>query len=82
MVVLRTGALLSRLATGRWNDKNLQPSILNAQAAALPGSANIFSSSGQIVATPPAFVNYQPAPYLRPYDLPTGRSGGGGRGGR
>jgi pimeloyl-ACP methyl ester carboxylesterase len=77
--------LLSRLATGRWNDKDLQPSILNAQAAALGPSANIYSSSGQIVATPPAFVAYQPAPYLRPYDLsshPFGGGGGDGRGGR
>jgi len=76
--------LLSRLATGHWNDKDLQPSILNAQAAALGPSANIYSSSGQIVATPPAFVAYQPAPYLRPYDLSSGRfgGGGGGRGGR
>jgi len=74
--------LLNRLATGRWNDKALQPSILNAQAAALGASANIFSSGGGVVATPPAFVNYQPAPYLRPYDLPSGRLRGGGRGGR
>jgi pimeloyl-ACP methyl ester carboxylesterase len=75
--------LLNRLATGRWNDKDLQPSILNAQAAAQGPSANIYSSGGQIVATPPAFVSYQPAPYLRPYDLPSlGGRGGGGRGGR
>jgi len=74
--------LLSRLATGHWNDKDLQPSILNAQATALGGSANIFSTGGGVVATPPAFVNYQPAPYLRPYDLLSGPFGGGGRGGR
>jgi pimeloyl-ACP methyl ester carboxylesterase len=61
--------LLNRLATGRWDDQALQPSSLNAQAAALGASANIYSSGGQIVATPPAFVAYRPAPYLRPYDL-------------
>src|SRR5580700_8282780 len=67
--------LLSRLATGRWNDQDLQPSILNARAAALGPSANIYSSGGQIVATPAAFVAYHPAPYLRPYDLGRGRFG-------
>ena len=61
--------LLNRLATGRWDDQALQPSSLNDQAAALGASANIYSSGGQIVATPPAFVAYRPAPYLRPYDL-------------
>jgi hypothetical protein len=61
--------LLNRLATGRWDDQALQPSSLNDQAAALGASANIYSSGGQIVATPPAFVAYRPAPYLRPFDL-------------
>ncbi len=70
--------LLSRLATGHWDDQALQPSNLNAQAAALGASANIYSSDGQIVPTPPAFVAYRPAPYLRPYDL--GGDGPGGAG--
>jgi pimeloyl-ACP methyl ester carboxylesterase len=74
--------LLNRLATGRWNDNDLQPSILNAQAAALGPSENVYSSGAQLVATPPAFVAYRPAPYLRPYDLPLGPFGGGGGGGR
>ncbi|HUA27671.1 MAG TPA: prolyl oligopeptidase family serine peptidase [Streptosporangiaceae bacterium] len=74
--------LLNRLATGRWNDKELQPSILNAQAAALGQAENVYSSGGQVVATPAAFVAYRPAPYLRPYDLPLGPFGGGGGGGR
>jgi pimeloyl-ACP methyl ester carboxylesterase len=73
--------LLNRLNTGHWDDQALQPSNLNAQAAALGPSANIYSSGGQIVATPAAFVAYHPAPYLRPYDLP-GPFGWGGRGGR
>src|SRR5580693_1944530 len=73
--------LLNRLATGHWNDQALQPSILNARAAALGPSANIYSSGGQIVATPAAFVAYHPAPYLRPYDLGRGRFGRGGGGG-
>ncbi len=64
--------LLKRLATGRWDDQALQPSALNAEAAALGPSYNIYSSGGSLVATPPAFVRYHPAPYLRPFDLPAG----------
>jgi hypothetical protein len=67
--------LLNRLASGHWDGQALQPSRLNAMAAALGASANIYSSGGSIVATAPAFVAYQPAPYLRPYDL--GRHGFG-----
>jgi pimeloyl-ACP methyl ester carboxylesterase len=70
-------ALLSRLATGRWDDQALQPSSLNATAAALGPDENIYSSQGQIVATAPAFVAYRPAPYLRPYDLGPDGSGPG-----
>ncbi len=62
-------ALLHRLATGQWDDQALQPSSLNATAAALGPSDNVFSSGSQLVATPPAFVSYRPYPYLRPYDL-------------
>ena len=62
-------ALLHRLATGHWDDQALQPSSLNATAAALGPSDNVFSSGSQLVATPPAFVSYRPDPYLRPYDL-------------
>jgi pimeloyl-ACP methyl ester carboxylesterase len=64
--------LLSRLATGRWNDQALQPSALNGNATALGPSYNIFSSGAQVVATPSAFVRYQPYPYLRPFDLRPG----------
>src|ERR1700733_1762153 len=74
--------LLNRLATGHWNDQALRPSILNARAAALGPSANIYSSGGQIVATPAAFVASPPAPSLRPYALGRGRFGRGGGGGR
>jgi hypothetical protein len=61
--------LLSRLATGRWNDQALQPSGLNADAAALGPAYNIYSSGGSVVATAPEFVSYRPYPYLRPFDL-------------
>jgi hypothetical protein len=55
------GVLLNRLATGQWNVFDLDPAVLNGQAAALPATDNPL---------PPAFTSYFPAPYLRPFDLP------------
>ncbi|HKW73534.1 MAG TPA: prolyl oligopeptidase family serine peptidase [Candidatus Dormibacteraeota bacterium] len=51
-------ALVKRLNTGRW-DSVATPSSLEAAAAAL-GPLNI---------VPPAYVAFQPAPFLRPFDL-------------
>jgi pimeloyl-ACP methyl ester carboxylesterase len=51
--------LLNRLATGQW--KVPDPATLNDEAAALGPADNTY---------PPAFTSYNPAPYLRPYDLP------------
>ena len=65
--------LLNRLHTGHWDSSALEPAALNGQAAALGAPYNIFSSGGTIVPTPAAFVSYQPAPYLRPFDLRPGR---------
>jgi len=61
--------LLRRLATGRWDDGTLQPGSLNAAATALGPDFNIFPGGSGVVATSPAFVNYRPAPYPRPFDL-------------
>ena len=61
--------LLRRLATGHWNDEALRPGSLNAAATALGPDDNIFSGASGVVATPPAFVSYRPAPYPRPFDL-------------
>jgi hypothetical protein len=52
--------LLNRLSTGQWNTFDLVPAFLNQQAAALGSTYNSF---------PPAFTSYNPAPYLRPFDL-------------
>ena len=60
--------LLSRLASGRWGRRATDPAALNAAAAALGPSYNVFVSGSQPVATRPAFLNYEPAPYLRPFD--------------
>jgi pimeloyl-ACP methyl ester carboxylesterase len=62
-------ALLSRLRTGHWNDRALTPTGMNAAAAALGPAYNIFSNGKKIVSVPPAFITFQPASYLRPYDL-------------
>jgi pimeloyl-ACP methyl ester carboxylesterase len=61
--------LLSRLSTGRWDDRALQTARLNASAAALGPQFNIFSSGGQVVPVAPAFTAFRPTPYPRPFDL-------------
>ena len=48
--------LISRLDTGRWPD--LHVDVLNAEAAAL----------GPLNVAPPAFFQFRPAPFLRPFD--------------
>jgi alpha-beta hydrolase superfamily lysophospholipase len=53
-------ALIHRLDTGSWPD--LDPKHLNDAASKLGPELNFF---------PPAFINYQPGPYLRPFDALT-----------
>ena len=62
--------LLNRLHTGYWNVPS--PGVMNAQATALGAEYNIYSLNGQVEATAPAFTPYQPAQYLRPFDLASG----------
>jgi pimeloyl-ACP methyl ester carboxylesterase len=50
--------LENRMSTGRWNVPS--PAAMNAEAAALGSPYNT---------VPPAFIGYNPAPYLRPFDL-------------
>ena len=59
-------ALLSRLATGDWS--GLGPALMNARATALGPTYNVFTSNGQLVPTPAAFVQFTPPPYLRPFN--------------
>ena len=59
--------LLNRLATGQWDVP--VPAVLNKEAAELGAGLNVFTSGGKLVATPPAFISYTPAQYLRPFDL-------------
>lgn len=52
--------LLNRLDTGRWDQAALGPASLNQQAAALGPGFNPL---------PPAFEQFSPPQYLRPFDL-------------
>jgi hypothetical protein len=61
--------LLHRVDTGKWSGAALQPSALNSQATGLGATYNVFQNSmGKLVHTPPQFISYVPAPYLRPFD--------------
>jgi hypothetical protein len=59
--------LENRLSTGQWNVPS--PAGMNAAAAALGPSLNIFATGGKVTATAPAFISYSPAKYLRPFNL-------------
>jgi pimeloyl-ACP methyl ester carboxylesterase len=64
--ITAANTLLQRLGTGKW--PSIRPRVLNKSAAALGPTYNIFESGSGVVPTPPMFVNYHPAPYLRPFD--------------
>jgi pimeloyl-ACP methyl ester carboxylesterase len=55
--------MLKRLDTGRWDDLALQPAALNASARAQDETLNVFFGS----AAPPAFIDFKPAPFPRPF---------------
>ncbi|MGH9712870.1 MAG: prolyl oligopeptidase family serine peptidase [Candidatus Acidiferrales bacterium] len=64
--IAAVGKLIDRLDTGKWHER--EASDLNAAAAALGPTFNIFFTSQGIVPTPPAYIEFRPAPYLRPFD--------------
>src|SRR6266852_9167564 len=65
--ITAVGKLLARLDTGKWSDS--EPDDLNATAAALGPNFNIFPTPQGIAPTPPAFIEFRPGPYLRPFDV-------------
>jgi pimeloyl-ACP methyl ester carboxylesterase len=71
--------LLGRLETGHW--PRIDANLLNGDAAALGPNFNIFIVNGTIVPVPPAFIDFTPAPYLRPFDAFTHQCGSRGRDG-
>jgi pimeloyl-ACP methyl ester carboxylesterase len=63
--------LLNRLDTGHWGP--LDVTDLNNNATALGPNFNIFPNPlsnppGRLVVTPPAFIEFHPSQYLRPFD--------------
>lgn len=64
--IAAVGKLLDRLDTGKWHER--EASDLNAAAAALGPTFNVFPTSQGLVPTPPAFFEFRPGPYLRPFD--------------
>ncbi len=59
--------LVDRVDSGHWS--GLAPSELNADAAALGPQDNVLLSSQGIVATPPAYLEFKPSPFPRPFAL-------------
>jgi len=60
-------ALVSRLDTGKWTSL-ADPSNLDAAAAALGPSMNFFPVGTTLVPTNPAYIDFEPAQFLRPFD--------------
>ncbi len=56
-------AMVDRLDTGHWNDQALEPAALNAAAQSQGESSNSFFG----FPVSPAFVDYNPGPYPRPF---------------
>jgi pimeloyl-ACP methyl ester carboxylesterase len=61
--------LINRLDTGRWHD--VDASDLNNAAAALGPGFNLFGTQRGIIAVPPAYIDFDPSRYLRPFDALT-----------
>src|SRR5580693_4314506 len=58
--------LINRLDTGRWHD--VDAGELNSAAAALGPGFNIFGTPQGVVPVPPAYIEFDPSRYLRPFD--------------
>jgi pimeloyl-ACP methyl ester carboxylesterase len=62
--------LLNRLESGKWPEVNA--ANLNTAATGLGPNFNVFSNSqGGLVPVAPAFVDFKPSSYLRPFDAET-----------
>jgi pimeloyl-ACP methyl ester carboxylesterase len=61
-----TQTLLHRVDTGRW-DNSTDPATMNAAAAALGPSLNIFPVGAMLVPTAAAFLHFEPTRFLRPF---------------
>ena len=65
--IVAVETLLGRMDTGKWPE--LAASDLNASASSLGPELNVFTNAqGALVEVLPAFVDFYPAPYLRPFN--------------
>ena len=55
--------ILKRLDTGQWDESALKPAALNARAGAQDESLNAFFGAAAL----PAFMDFKPAPFPRPF---------------
>jgi pimeloyl-ACP methyl ester carboxylesterase len=59
--------LIGRLDAGRWHD--VDAADLNNAATVLGPLFNVYSPAPNVVVpTPPAYIEFEPSPYLRPFD--------------
>ncbi len=58
--------LVLRLSSGKWKDLTIVD--LNNEATNLGSTFNVIDVNNELVPTPPAFLSYQPAQFLRLYD--------------
>jgi len=61
--------LIGRLNTGTWEDST-NPDVMNQEATALGSNLNVLPEpfpTGTLTPTPPAFLNFQPTLFLRPF---------------
>jgi pimeloyl-ACP methyl ester carboxylesterase len=73
--ITAANVLLSRLSTGRWSFRALEPASLNSHAAGLGPAYNVFAAGSTVSPAAPAFTLYRPPPFLRPFDRGPGRGG-------
>jgi hypothetical protein len=66
-IIASMNALIHRLDTGDW--EGIDPEDLNEAAASLGSPYQVLSFFG-VSPISPAFVEYRPAPFLRPFDAP------------
>ena len=66
-IVTAMQVLLNRMSTGHWNVPS--PADLNKDAAELGPSFNIISVNNAVVPATPAYADFSPTRYLRPFDL-------------
>jgi hypothetical protein len=63
-------ALMARLDGHGW--PSLDPAALDTQAGGFGNSFNTVSDNGVTIAAPPAFTQFSPPRFLRPFVLPPG----------